>query len=618
MKHEPGMAYNTKKLNKIFAILSLVFLFSVLWMFLSDYIRPWKAVQIKALQVKKEVLTEQIQTEEKSLDQKKIDEIHALIAKGEEVVITRKKDLSALENDLNNLQGKIYATKIRRGLLGADVSALTFQYESANEHGKSSAPKLKKELDDKIIQFSAIKSKSLDLDEERKALNVKISDIMKDKIQAEKELDQLVGKKERLLAAREKTDLGLIGVLRNLPFIDFMDPTIKIQQVVLNNISDDRYFQQVPKVDRCTTCHTFIDQAGFEKKENPYKTHPKLDMMVGVNSPHPYKSFGCTTCHGGEGHRVNDFNSIAHTPRSVKQQKDWEKKHGWHEPHKVSQPMFPLQHTEAACLKCHQGVERVPQALTLNKGRDLIQKNGCYGCHKIKGWEHMAKPGPSLANFKGKFTKEFLKNWIWDPKEFNPKSKMPSFFAQSNNSAPEFMRRNIAEVNAMAEYLWEKTKVYTPFKKFISGDVDKGKELIATVGCIGCHQVAGLNEPQSKTAAWFGPALEGLGSKLDKDFLISWLKKPSHYSKTTAMPSLRLTDEEASHITAFLLDSKNKKFEELRFDNMDTKIRDELIMMYFSEFDTKAVAETKLAKMSDTEKTMELGFRSIGKYGCFS
>jgi len=39
---------------------------------------------------------------------------------------------------------------------------------------------------------------------------------------------------------------------------------------------------------------------------------------------------------------------------------------------------------------------------------------------------------------------------------------------------------------------------------------------------------------------------------------------------------------------------------------------------YFSAFETKASATAKVAKLSDHEKTMELGKRSIGKYGCFS
>ena len=33
------------------------------------------------------------------------------------------------------------------------------------------------------------------------------------------------------------------------------------------------------------------------------------------------KQAGCTTCHGGEGHRVNDFTSVAHWPEDEEQKK---------------------------------------------------------------------------------------------------------------------------------------------------------------------------------------------------------------------------------------------------------------------------------------------------------
>ena len=60
MKREPGMAYDTKVLNKIFAVLSISFLLVTMWMFFDDYIRPWKSVQIKALDIQKQKIQENI------------------------------------------------------------------------------------------------------------------------------------------------------------------------------------------------------------------------------------------------------------------------------------------------------------------------------------------------------------------------------------------------------------------------------------------------------------------------------------------------------------------------------------------------------------------------------
>ena len=87
--------------------------------------------------------------------------------------------------------------------------------------------------------------------------------------------------------AEKKTDTltNPVWLLRNAPIIDWLDPTIKIQQVHLPNLKDDLYFQKVPKVDRCHTCHTFIDKPGYEDQPQPFTTHPRLHLFAGSDSP---------------------------------------------------------------------------------------------------------------------------------------------------------------------------------------------------------------------------------------------------------------------------------------------------------------------------------------------
>ena len=138
----------------------------------------------------------------------------------------------------------------------------------------------------------------------------------------------------------------------------------------------------MPKVDRCITCHTFIGNPGYEDQPNPHKTHPNLAAYVGKDSPHPMKSFGCTICHGGEGHRVNDLVLSLTLQKLQSRDNIWIEKHNWHEPHKVPHIMFKKSMTEASCVKCHQGVEWIPWSNNLNDGRRNIEKSGCYGCHK--------------------------------------------------------------------------------------------------------------------------------------------------------------------------------------------------------------------------------------------
>jgi cytochrome c2 len=197
---------------------------------------------------------------------------------------------------------------------------------------------------------------------------------------------------------------------------------------------------------------------------------------------------------------------------------------------------------------------------------------------------------------------------------------MPQFFDQPNNSTPEFREKNITEVNAIVEYISQTAKEYKPFQRYAGGDKGHGKELIETIGCLGCHTVDGINqELNEKVNSKRGPFLSNLGSKVDPDWLVSWVKQPRHYSEDTIMPSFRLTDKEANDIAAFLLSYKNEQFDSLEFPALNPKVRDEILVKdYFSAFETVKAAEGKLATMSDEERTMELGRRSINKYGCYS
>ena len=185
----------------------------------------------------------------------------------------------------------------------------------------------------------------------------------------------------------------------NAPLLDFMAPTIKIQQLILPNIVDDVNFITVAKMDRCTTCHLSIDKKGFEKYPQPFTTHPNLSTYLGGDSPHPIDRIGCTVCHEGMGQSVS-FRDAAHMPNGEKQQEEWEKKYGWEQPHLWDYPMLPTKMTEASCAKCHKQEVFIPKADSLNVAYGTYERAGCYACHKTKGFEDVKKPGPILTKIE--------------------------------------------------------------------------------------------------------------------------------------------------------------------------------------------------------------------------
>ena len=73
--------------------------------------------------------------------------------------------------------------------------------------------------------------------------------------------------------------------------LDLIAPTIKIRQVVLNDMPLDLNFVRIPRADRCQTCHAAADLPGYEEFPQPFRSHPRLDLFVGSSSAHPLDRF---------------------------------------------------------------------------------------------------------------------------------------------------------------------------------------------------------------------------------------------------------------------------------------------------------------------------------------
>lgn len=157
--------------------------------------------------------------------------------------------------------------------------------------------------------------------------------------------------------------------------------------------------------------------------------------------------------------------------------------------------------------------------------------------------------------------------------------------------------------------------------------MERGKKLVGSVGCLGCHASADFprKNPDDPTAfgykdprvPMFGPELNQMGSKVTNEWLVSWLINPKHYYEGTAMPSLRLTEQEASDIASYLLSKKNERFDSLEPPQADDKVRDKVVLAYLNVTMPPKEAETKLASMSLDDKKLFVGQKMINHYGCY-
>jgi len=613
--------YEVNSLHKWFAISSLLLFLFTIAMVLADYSREWKKYQRDFVRLQIQRTRQDMQQAASTLDRGKLQQVDQQLQQSRTQQQQNEAQIEKGQKQVNDLSAKLYGVDENYRFAKAVYDSEKYEYEEASAHKASNAERLGEDLKKTEKRMNDYKA---DLDKttlDLRAANEELDKYIGQRTALQKEREMLLADYGRLRTRLNTLNPGAVIVsFRNAPVFDFMNPSERINQVILSNLYNDQPFKAIPRVDRCTTCHLGIDQKTYQDAPQPFKTHPNLDLYLASASPHPLENFGCTTCHAGLD-RATSFQNAAHMPRSEEQRKEWQKKYGWHEEEFIETPMLPMSNIEAGCYKCHNASPDVPKAANLNSGRDLIRIYGCFGCHKLPGYENVRKVGPDLSTVSGKLTKEWVRKWLENPKAFKSQARMPQFWWNSNNSGSDYWdKRNAAEINAIAEFLWSKSKPKELPAGRTNGDAAAGKQIVETVGCFGCHAIGPIQEVanQSQIRRRHGYNLENQGSKVSQSWLYNWVKDPAQVWPETKMPSLRLSDQEAADVAAYLSSMKNADWEKKPLPQIDAGALDDITVELLRNNSTDIEAREKLKGMTLDQKNLYAGERLISRYGCFA
>jgi hypothetical protein len=269
---------------------------------------------------------------------------------------------------------------------------------------------------------------------------------------------------------------------------------------------------------------------------NPFASHPRLDLFLGSTSPHKLTDFGCTICHDGQG-SATEFKYASHTPNSPREMRDWKDEYSWFNNHHWIYPMRPARYAESNCLKCHHEMTELapserfpdPPAPRLMAGYDVIRTFGCFGCHEIQGYDGPHKRrGPDIRtepNFAAaasqvladpKITaheRELARDVVDHPSQTKARKLLAELINQDKPAAD----KPAAEAKKSEEKTAEQPPRLSP----------------AT------HRMAdllGADDEAPGTYRKVGPSLRYVASKVNREFLYSWIKNPTDFRPTTRMP----------------------------------------------------------------------------------
>ena len=620
--------YNILKLNKWFAISSI--LFTLIWVltFANDFNRPWKKYQIQFRQMEIEKTRADIATANQDLESDAaFAALKVQLETAQNEVESRQDEIKIIQKNIQKLEADLYAKNQIYQFAKADMDVAKYNYEEA-QHGHGNLNSAKKEFDNLSLQTASGKIEVETVERKVEAANNELKAIRL----SLKEANDAIGNlsREKDLLARKLTKIDpeamsfsnkLANIIRDVPVLDFIDPYYDVKQVVIKDIEDDMIYMGVPKVDRCMTCHMGIDQKGFEDAPQPYSTHPNLELYLGANSPHPMNEYGCTSCHAGRGRGTN-FISSAHSPNNEEMAARWEEELNWHPLHHWDTPMLPMKYVEASCLKCHAGSIPVQASPKLALGMTIVEKGGCFGCHQIDGFEKTPKPGPGLRKIATKTTKEFAFKWIYEPRSFRENTWMPHFFKQLNSQDSESLIRTDQEIHAIVTYLFNRSTEFKMERLPNKGNADNGRMLVNSLGCLGCHSSEGEAPVELKSVNSIrrehGPNLIKLGSKTNQRWIYNWVQEPQRYHPASKMPNLRLSKQEAADISSYLISQRDSDFDNQIVPAVDEIELDKIVTEFLGSTLRKQEVEARLAEMDLDQKLNYTGGKLIRQYGCFS
>ncbi|NOT31799.1 MAG: c-type cytochrome, partial [Planctomycetes bacterium] len=169
-------------------------------------------------------------------------------------------------------------------------------------------------------------------------------------------------------------------------------------------------------------------------------------------------------------------------------------------------------------------------------------------------------------------------SWVANPKAFRPTTWMPQIF-HLENYAPdvtvatanygtgrevkgdEWSNAAVAAVSAFVRSR-ASSEPFPPVP--VAGDPLRGREVFRLAGCLACHNMAPFGEEeraaetdlanQRRVTNGHGPNLRGIATKTNPEWLFAWIKDPKAYWPETRMPDLRLSDQDAADVVAYVFE----------------------------------------------------------------
>ena len=269
-------------LHLVFAITSVAMLLSIVWMIVADHFRPWKEVQREFQKVEREKLeaAKKEKLEEQQAEVPGPDRRDRREDQGRPRPAPTSGPASSARSigSCDKLGGEVraarHAAAVQEGRARQQAQPLR-RHDRPGRRGRgqglprpTSSSGAEQELDDLSKELEAAEDElKTDRRPARRSCSATSTNLKKEQERLTREADRVeraIEQKDALYGGPVHWYSKPMAFLRGLPGVDLMPPT-KIQQISLPELTINYNFKEVPRYDRCTTCHQGIDRIGYDK-----------------------------------------------------------------------------------------------------------------------------------------------------------------------------------------------------------------------------------------------------------------------------------------------------------------------------------------------------------------
>lgn len=166
------------------------------------------------------------------------------------------------------------------------------------------------------------------------------------------------------------------------------------------------------------------------------------------------------------------------------------------------------------------------------------------------------KKGPPLTNIFNKTDEQWLFQWVKEPDRHDTTAKMPNLSLSDEEvlAVLSYLKSIVPEEFPSVkwpDYLFKLEDELTDDEYDVVFDLySRGKAIYRQARCSICHMAGGRG---GVVPLQVGINLKGIGDKVQRDWLYSWLENPSALFPETFMPRFRFSEEDIRALIEYLM-----------------------------------------------------------------